>query len=120
MSWVPPTKTFEPSLFVRATVMSRPAEDSAIVDAGLRALALDSGPPLVCDESAATYERDRLETRRVFSWSPASLAAVKCQASRLAGPVPAFLLAYAGNPGFMLSSGNRVSGIAVISATAHA
>src|SRR5437868_9983959 len=71
-----PTKAFEPSLFVWATVMSRPAEDRAIVDAGLRALALDSGPPLVCDESAATYERDRLETRRVFSWSPASLAAV--------------------------------------------
>src|SRR6202011_1057809 len=43
-----PTKTFEPSLFVWATVMSRPAEDRAIVDAG---------PPLVCDEPAATYER---------------------------------------------------------------
>ena len=37
--------------------MSRPAEDRAIVDAGLRALAFDSGPPLVCDEPAATYER---------------------------------------------------------------
>jgi 3-hydroxy-D-aspartate aldolase len=52
-----PTKTFEPSLFVWATVMSRPAEDCAIVDAGLKALAFDSGPPLVCDEPAATYER---------------------------------------------------------------
>ena len=40
-----------------ATVMSRPAEDRAIVDAGLKALAFDSGPPLVCDEPAATYER---------------------------------------------------------------
>ena len=28
-----------------ATVMSRPAEDRAIVDAGLKALAFDSGPP---------------------------------------------------------------------------
>jgi hypothetical protein len=37
--------------------MSRPAEDRAIVDAGLKALAFDSGPPLVCDEPAATYER---------------------------------------------------------------
>ena len=37
--------------------MSRPAEDCAIVDAGLKALAFDSGPPLVCDEPAATYER---------------------------------------------------------------
>jgi hypothetical protein len=52
-----PTKTFEPSLFVWATVMSRPAGDRAIVDAGLKALAFDSGPPLVCDEPAATYER---------------------------------------------------------------
>jgi D-serine deaminase-like pyridoxal phosphate-dependent protein len=52
-----PTKSFEPSLFVWATVMSRPTEDRAIVDAGLKALAFDSGPPLVCDEPAATYER---------------------------------------------------------------
>ena len=52
-----PTKAFAPSLFVGATVMSRPAEDHAIVDAGLKALAFDSGPPLVCDEPAATYER---------------------------------------------------------------
>jgi hypothetical protein len=52
-----PTKAFEPSLFVWATVMSRPTGDRAIVDAGLKALAFDSGPPLVCDEPAATYER---------------------------------------------------------------
>jgi 3-hydroxy-D-aspartate aldolase len=52
-----PTKAFEPSLFVWATVMSRPAEDRAIVDTELKALAFDSGPPLVCEEPAATYER---------------------------------------------------------------
>ena len=52
-----PTKAFAPSLFVWATVMSRPAEDRAIIDAGLKALAFDSGSPLVCDEPAATYER---------------------------------------------------------------
>jgi 3-hydroxy-D-aspartate aldolase len=52
-----PTNAFEPSLFVWATVMSRPAEDRAIVDAGLKAVAFDSGPPLVCDEPAANYER---------------------------------------------------------------
>ncbi len=40
-----PTKAFEPSLFVWATVMSRPAEDRAIVDAGLKALAFDSARP---------------------------------------------------------------------------
>jgi D-serine deaminase-like pyridoxal phosphate-dependent protein len=48
-----PTKAFEPSLFVGATVMSRPAEDPAIVDAGLKAPAFDSDPPPVCDEPAA-------------------------------------------------------------------
>jgi 3-hydroxy-D-aspartate aldolase len=52
-----PTRAFEPSLFVWATVMSRPTDDRAIVDAGLKALAFDSGPPLVWDEPAATYER---------------------------------------------------------------
>src|SRR5438105_4966656 len=51
------TKAFEPSLFVWATVMSRPAADRAIVDAGLKALAFDSGPPLVCEELDASYER---------------------------------------------------------------
>jgi D-serine deaminase-like pyridoxal phosphate-dependent protein len=36
--------------------MSRPAEDRAIVDASLKALAFDAGPPTVWDEPAATYE----------------------------------------------------------------
>ena len=52
-----PTMAFEPSLIVWATVMSRPTQDRAIVDAGLKTLAFDSGPPVVCDEPAATYER---------------------------------------------------------------
>ncbi|MGH7048499.1 MAG: DSD1 family PLP-dependent enzyme [Stellaceae bacterium] len=52
-----PVRSFEPSLFVWATVMSRPTGERAIVDAGLKALAFDSGPPLVWDEPAATYER---------------------------------------------------------------
>jgi D-serine deaminase-like pyridoxal phosphate-dependent protein len=38
---------FEQSLFVLATVMSAPASDLIVVDAGLKALAFDSGPPLV-------------------------------------------------------------------------
>ena len=45
--------------------MSRPTEDRAIVDAGLKALAFDSGPPLVCDEPAATYERASHEHGRL-------------------------------------------------------
>ncbi len=48
-----PTNAFEPSLFVWATVMSRPTDDRAIDDAGLKALAFDLGRPLVCDEPAA-------------------------------------------------------------------
>ena len=52
-----PVSSFEPSLFVWATVMSRPTEERAIVDAGLKALAFDSGPPIVWDEPAASYER---------------------------------------------------------------
>ena len=38
---------FEQSLFVWTTVMSTPASDRAIVDAGLKAFAVDSGMPLV-------------------------------------------------------------------------
>jgi D-threonine aldolase len=38
---------FEQSLYVVATVMSTPMRERAIVDAGLKALAFDSGPPQV-------------------------------------------------------------------------
>jgi len=38
---------FEQSLYVLATVMSTPVPERAIVDAGLKAFAFDSGPPLV-------------------------------------------------------------------------
>src|SRR5580658_3012857 len=51
------TRTFEPSLFVWATVMSRPTKDRAIVDAGLKALGMDSGPPNIWDEPAARFDR---------------------------------------------------------------
>jgi D-serine deaminase-like pyridoxal phosphate-dependent protein len=40
---------FEQSLFIWTTVMSTPAPDRAIVDAGLKAFAVDSGMPLVAD-----------------------------------------------------------------------
>ena len=35
----------------------RPGGGSGIFDAVLKAVAFDSGPPVVCDESAATSER---------------------------------------------------------------
>jgi len=41
-----PFDTFEHALFVLATVMSRPGEGSAVVDAGHKACALDSGLPV--------------------------------------------------------------------------
>jgi len=40
---------FEQSLFVWTTVMSTPAPERAVVDAGLKAFAVDSGMPLVAD-----------------------------------------------------------------------
>jgi 3-hydroxy-D-aspartate aldolase len=46
---------FEHSLFVWATVMSRPAPDRAVVDAGLKASSVDSGMPRVVDVEGAEY-----------------------------------------------------------------
>ncbi|HEX3953012.1 MAG TPA: DSD1 family PLP-dependent enzyme [Stellaceae bacterium] len=60
-----PIRSFEPSLFVWATVMSRPNDERAIVDAGLKALGMDSGPPTVWDEPAATFERASDEHGRI-------------------------------------------------------
>ncbi len=60
------TRAFEPSLFVWATVMSRPTEDRAIVDAGLKALGMDSGPPNVWDEPAARFDRASDEHGRLL------------------------------------------------------
>jgi D-serine deaminase-like pyridoxal phosphate-dependent protein len=65
-----PFATFEPSHYVWATVMTGPAKDRAIVDAGLKALSFDSGPPLVCDEPAATYERASDEHGRLAISGP--------------------------------------------------
>jgi 3-hydroxy-D-aspartate aldolase len=48
---------FENSLFVYATVMSTPTEDRALVDAGLKALAMDSGPPAVVDMPEVEFGR---------------------------------------------------------------
>ena len=46
---------FEQSLFVLATVMSAPAPERAVVDAGLKALAFDSGLPLVYGARGLEY-----------------------------------------------------------------
>ncbi|HEX7811264.1 MAG TPA: DSD1 family PLP-dependent enzyme [Burkholderiales bacterium] len=44
-----PVKVFEQSLYVWATVMSHSVPERAVVDAGLKALSVDSGMPLVAD-----------------------------------------------------------------------
>jgi 3-hydroxy-D-aspartate aldolase len=44
-----PVSDFEHSLFVYATVMSKPARDRAALDAGKKALAMDSGMPIFAD-----------------------------------------------------------------------
>lgn len=49
-----PFDDFENSLFVYATVMSRPARDRAYLDAGLKAFAIDSGMPVLADVTGAT------------------------------------------------------------------
>jgi D-serine deaminase-like pyridoxal phosphate-dependent protein len=48
---------FEQSLFVLATVMSTAVRGHAVVDAGLKALAFDSGPPLVYGASGLEYQK---------------------------------------------------------------
>ncbi len=50
-----PFSTFGQSLFVLATVMSVPRTGVAVVDAGLKALAVDSGLPLVRDRPDVRY-----------------------------------------------------------------
>jgi hypothetical protein len=64
-----PTKAFEPSLFVWATVMSPRPRIPAIV--GLKALAFDSGLRLVCDERAPD-EHGRLAVAAATNRLPAS------------------------------------------------
>ena len=53
--WAAPLPRFEHALFVFASVMSRPAPDRAIVDAGLKASSVDSGLPLVWNRKGLVY-----------------------------------------------------------------
>ena len=56
--WGSPQPRFEHALFVLTTVMSRPAPERAVVDAGLKASSVDSGMPVV-------WERPGLQVVRV-------------------------------------------------------
>jgi D-serine deaminase-like pyridoxal phosphate-dependent protein len=53
--WAPPLPRFEHSLFVLATVMSRPDAKLAVVDAGLKASSVDSGMPGVWQRPGLSY-----------------------------------------------------------------
>jgi 3-hydroxy-D-aspartate aldolase len=53
--WAAPLPRFQHALFVLATVMSRPAAERAIVDAGLKASSVDSGMPLVWQRPGVAY-----------------------------------------------------------------
>lgn len=50
-----PAPPFRQALFVLASIMSVPRMDTAVVDAGLKALAMDSGLPLVWQRDDITY-----------------------------------------------------------------
>ena len=63
---------FEPSLFVLATVMSTPAIDRVVFDAGYKALSNDAGPALLLDKPGGSIP----------------MAATNTVSSRVAGPVP--------------------------------
>jgi len=55
--WAAPLPRFEHALFVLSTVMSCPARERVIVDAGLKASSVDSGMPLVWQRTGLTYAR---------------------------------------------------------------
>src|SRR5882762_1349966 len=63
--WAAPLPRFEHSLFVLATVMSRPAPDRAIVDAGLKASSVDSGMPSIWQNPGLQYAAASDEHGRV-------------------------------------------------------
>ena len=48
---------YEHALFIQATVMSLPAPERAVIDAGLKAFAVDSGMPLPWQLPGAAYHR---------------------------------------------------------------
>jgi D-serine deaminase-like pyridoxal phosphate-dependent protein len=55
--WADPLPRFEHALFVLCTVMSRPAPERAVVDAGLKASSVDSGLPQVWQRAGVSYVR---------------------------------------------------------------
>ena len=67
-----PWQEFEHSLFVYATVMSRPNREWAVVDTGLKALSVDSGLPVMADLPQAEYVGASDEHGKVLLHDPDS------------------------------------------------
>ena len=65
------TPEFEHSLFVYATVMSHPIRERAVLDAGLKALAVDSGMPWVAGMPDVEYVRAADEHGKLLLHDPA-------------------------------------------------
>jgi D-serine deaminase-like pyridoxal phosphate-dependent protein len=66
-----PEREFAHSLFVYATVMSRPTAERAVLDAGLKALSVDAGFPLVADMPDVEYVRAADEHGKLTLHDPA-------------------------------------------------
>jgi D-serine deaminase-like pyridoxal phosphate-dependent protein len=66
-----PGSEFEQSLFVYATVMSRPTKDRAVLDAGLKSLSVDSGMPVVAGMPDVEYLRAADEHGKLTLHGPA-------------------------------------------------
>ena len=67
-----PWQEFEQSLFVYATVMSKPNSEWVVLDAGLKALSVDSGLPVMADLPGAEYVGASDEHGKVMLRDPAS------------------------------------------------
>ena len=61
---------FEHSLFVYATVMSRPTRERAVLDAGLKSFSLDAGLPVVADFPDVEYVRAADEHGKLLLHDP--------------------------------------------------
>jgi D-serine deaminase-like pyridoxal phosphate-dependent protein len=66
-----PWGDFEHSLFVYATVMSRPTRERAVLDAGLKSFSLDAGLPVVADLPDVEYVRAADEHGKLLLHDPA-------------------------------------------------
>jgi D-serine deaminase-like pyridoxal phosphate-dependent protein len=68
-----PVSTFRQSLFVLSTVMSAPRAGVAVVDAGHKAVAIDSGLPLVWQRPELSYV-DASDEHGTLSYAPTERA----------------------------------------------